>query len=352
MGEPQVSSIDPALLAPVGSVIPASALLEQHGGTGGVLRFQGDWSSVGQLAAADLTLAARFLRQAAAITVAEGAAPYELPFDLRAANRAESEPWVAGFLRSPHAALAATLLVRKSPKSVWAGLVAESATYSMLQSGPAFASWLAGFTGGAADDDGARVRLERHPGLAEIVLTRPARHNALDVRLRDELYDTLVELDAEPDVAIAVRGEGPSFSSGGDLGEFGTFPEPATAHVVRLSRSLALRFANLGSRMVVGIHGTCLGSGIELPAFAARVIAADDTKIGLPEAAIGLIPGAGGTVSISRRCGSQRMLQLLLTGDCIDASTALDWGLVDEVVPRSALDERLREVARARSRGR
>ena len=105
---------------------------------------------------------------------------------------------------------------------------------------------------------------------------------------------------------MIVRGEGPSFCSGGDLGEFGTFPDPATAHEVRLVRSLALRFAAPSDRMVVGLHGRCLGSGIELPAYAAHVIAADDAEIGLPEASLGLVPGAGGTVSIPRRAGPQR----------------------------------------------
>src|SRR5207245_2169044 len=83
-----------------------------------------------------------------------------------------------------------------------------------------------------------------------------------------------------------------------------------------------------------GVHGACLGAGIELPAFAARVVAADDTAIGLPEAGLGLVPGAGGTVSITRRAGRQRLLELLITGEPIEAATAHAWGLVDEVVAR------------------
>jgi enoyl-CoA hydratase/carnithine racemase len=79
------------------------------------------------------------------------------------------------------------------------------------------------------------------------------------------------------------------------------------------------------------LHGACYGSGIELPAFADRVVAASDTRIALPELGLGLIPGAGGTVSLPRRIGRHRTAWLALSGAAIDATTALGWGLVDEV---------------------
>ncbi len=348
-----VCSVEPALLLPVRGVVPASETLEQHAGKPAVLRVQGDWSALEARPAHELAAAQAFLGRAMAVTLAEGAAPLDLPFDLRAANASAANPWVEGFLRAPAPCLAGALLVREPPVDVWSGLVAESATYSMLQAGPEFHAWRERSTIAPADDeDEPRIRVGRSPGAVEIVLTRPVRHNSLDVRMRDELYEALAILELEPETAIVLRAEGPSFCSGGDLGEFGSFPDPATAHVVRLGRSLARQCAVLGGRMVVGIHGLCLGSGIELPAFAARVVAADDVEIGLPEAGLGLIPGAGGTVSIARRCGSQRLLELLFTGDRIEARTALEWGLVDEVVPRAELESRLWEVVRTRSRTR
>jgi enoyl-CoA hydratase/carnithine racemase len=179
---------------------------------------------------------------------------------------------------------------------------------------------------------------------AEIVLTRPTRHNALDVQMRDELLSVLERFRLQPPPTIVVRGEGPSFCSGGDLGEFGTFPDPASAHEVRLRRSLAWRFAELGPRIVVGLHGACLGAGIELSAFARLVVAADDASIGLPENSLGLIPGAGGTVSIRRRIGAKRTLDMIVSGTRIDSGTALAWGLVDEVVPRPQLERRLQQL--------
>ena len=79
------------------------------------------------------------------------------------------------------------------------------------------------------------------------------------------------------------------------------------------------------------LHGACAGSGIELPAFAGRVIAAPSTTISLPELSLGLIPGAGGTVSLPGASGGIRTTRLALTGERLDAATALEWGLVDAI---------------------
>jgi enoyl-CoA hydratase/carnithine racemase len=97
--------------------------------------------------------------------------------------------------------------------------------------------------------------------------------------------------------------------------------------------------------MVVGLHGACLGAGIELAAFAGHVVAAEDASIGLPEGGLGLIPGAGGTVSLRLRIGARRTLDMIVSGSRLDGSTALKWGLVDEVVAGSELPQRLRQLA-------
>ena len=89
--------------------------------------------------------------------------------------------------------------------------------------------------------------------------------------------------------------------------------------------------ARLAGRIRAEVHGACLGAGVELPAFADRVVAEEDSFFGLPEVGLGLIPGAGGTVSLPRRIGRQRTAWLGLSGQRLDARTALDWGLVDEV---------------------
>ena len=85
--------------------------------------------------------------------------------------------------------------------------------------------------------------------------------------------------------------------------------------------------------MTAYVHGGCVGAGVELPAFAGRVVADPAATFWLPELGMGLVPGAGGTVSIPRRIGRQRAALLAVTGRRIDAATALAWGLVDDIAP-------------------
>ena len=132
---------------------------------------------------------------------------------------------------------------------------------------------------------------------------------------------------------MELRGEGRAFCAGGDLDEFGTRQDPASAHVVRLQRSVGRTLARLGQETVAYVHGACVGSGAELAAFCDRVVAADDTHMALPEIGLGLVPGAGGTVSLTKRLGRLRTAWLAFSGCAIDADTARSWGLADAVEP-------------------
>lgn len=258
-------------------------------------------------------------------------APYDV---LLASDDPLLDPLIAAVARQPIAAAALAVLLRGSElRSVEDGLAAESAVYSTLQSGPEFSAWRRRRGESRLTPDvEAPVLTDRVGAELRIVLNRPRRHNAVTAGLRDGLAEALT-LAAVDDTISAVRlaGNGPSFCSGGDLGEFGSFPDPATAHVTRLTRSPARLAHQLADRLHVHLHGACMGAGIELPAFARHVIAADDTRIALPELAIGLVPGAGGTVSIPRRIGRHRTAALALSGVTIDVATALAWGLVDEI---------------------
>ena len=237
------------------------------------------------------------------------------------------------FGRVPIAATSLVVLLRASERRpVAEGLAAESAVYSTLQSGPEFAAWRRGRPPRTKTMPSApTVRVERHGDELVVTLDRPEARNALDARMRDELWDALLIAAADPGVAVRWRGAGVSFCAGGDLDEFGSRPDPGRAHLIRLTRSLGRLLHELAERTTVEVHGACAGSGIELPAFAGRVIAAPDTTMSLPELSLGLIPGAGGTVSLPRRIGRQRTAWLALTGATIDAATALEWGLVDEL---------------------
>jgi enoyl-CoA hydratase/carnithine racemase len=344
------ATVDPRLLAPGAGPSPAELVAGDLGGEAALLRVEGSapaWTELAALPPDDQAEIRRFLGHVVALTIGVGPtdAPIAPAFDLWTTDPAEADRWEKGFDHAPRAAMAAALLVRAAGGDPWSGLVAESTTYSLLQAGPEFQQWLQHHPPRGAGDVGPRVRVERHDRSWEIVLTRPDRHNALDARMRGELHAALGEARSRPDVTVVLRGDGPSFCSGGDLGEFGTAPGPVESHAVRLGRSLALLVWELRDRIVVGIHGSCLGAGIELPAFASRVVAAEDARVGLPELDLGLIPGAGGTVSIPRRAGSPALLDLLLSGGTVDAASARARGLVDEVVPGDRLRARVLELA-------
>lgn len=252
----------------------------------------------------------------------------------------DSEEAVLGlfgaFRATPVAALSYAQLLRAAPRrTVYEALVAESFVYSTLQAGSEFATWLAGRRRRKRRkpaDTGPAVRMDRDRGRLEIHLIRSEKHNAFSRAMRDGLSEALQLVQADPTIdEVVLSGEGPSFCSGGDLDEFGSFPDPAEAHAIRTTRSPALLLSQLANRVRVEVHGACIGAGAELPAFTGRVVAEEDAFFQLPEVGLGLVPGAGGTASLPLRIGRQRTAWLGLSGERIDARTALDWGLVDEV---------------------
>ena len=233
----------------------------------------------------------------------------------------------------PITATTLALLLRGQHRlSVGEGLVAESAAYSVLQSGTEFSAWRGAHAARVEEDGGPRVRVARDGDVLSITLTRADRLNALDAAMRDGLVEALTLAAAAPDIAkVELRGEGRAFCAGGDLDEFGSRSDPAMAHLIRLERSVGRAIFQLDKPTVTYLHGACMGSGIELAAFTDWVVAASDTQIALPEIGLGLVPGAGGTVSITRRIGRLRTAWLAFSGSTIDAATARTWGLVDEL---------------------
>lgn len=217
-----------------------------------------------------------------------------------------------------------------------AGVIAESLAYSTLQAGPEFGRWLAGRGPATVRDDPDQVRATRDGDTLRLRLHQPHRHNAFSTAMRAALLDGLSVAVLDDSVEeVVLCGAGPSFCSGGDLGEFGGFTDVASAHLARTRHSPALVLdaltTRLGPRCRAEIHGRVLGSGLEMAAFCGRVRAHPDTVLGLPELSLGLIPGAGGTVSITRRIGRWRTAYLVLSGRTVDAPTALRWGLIDEI---------------------
>ncbi len=239
---------------------------------------------------------------------------------------------------NPQASVAVVQLLRLAGRlDVPDALVAESFCYSTLQSGEEFRRWLHSRSGAspvATDEPGrAALSVARDHGELRLSFCRPEVRNAYGHEVRDALVEALQLAAADDTIdTVHLRGEGPSFCSGGDLREFGTLPDPATAHLVRTTRSAGYWIHRLADRVTVELHGACIGAGAELPAFAGRVVAAPGTYLELPEVGMGLVPGAGGTVSLPSRIGRHRTAYLCLSGEGVPARTALRWGLVDELV--------------------
>jgi enoyl-CoA hydratase/carnithine racemase len=235
------------------------------------------------------------------------------------------------------AAVCADVLRAVDPSgSTFAGVVTESLAYSTLQAGPEFARWLADRGPAQTPALPDPVQAERNDGTLTVRFNRPARHNAFSTDARAALLEALEVARLDPSVTeVVLAGNGPSFCSGGDLAEFGSFADPASAHLARTRYSPALVLAELAARLGEScraeVHGQVVGSGLEMACFCGSVRAHPDTVFGLPELSLGLLPGAGGTVSITRRIGRWRTAYLVLSGRFLDTATALDWGLVDGI---------------------
>lgn len=287
----------------------------------------------------DLERARRWIASQPVPVVAVGdpaASRYAALADVVVNRPDELEAVKAQILRRPVAS-AVLVQVLRSVQSlpVADALVLESLAYATLQSGAEFATWRSerGHTPRArapAGDD--VVMLDRQGDSLSIVLNSPANRNALSAPLRDGLTEAFQLVLADPSIeAVEVSANGPCFSAGGDLTEFGSQGDPAAAHMIRMLRMPARYLAARAERYRFHVHGACVGAGIELPAFAGELTASPDAFFQLPELDMGLIPGAGGCVSIPRRIGRQRTAWLAFTNRRIDAMTALEWGLVDQV---------------------
>jgi enoyl-CoA hydratase/carnithine racemase len=191
------------------------------------------------------------------------------------------------------------------------------------------------------------VRFEVRDAIAWVTLNRADQLNAYNVAMRDDLHAILTAIYDDPGIrAMVLAGAGRAFCTGGDLTEFGTAPSPTVARWVRFRRDVWGLLRRLPIPTVAAIHGLTVGGGLEMALLCDLAIAADDTRLCLPETGVGMIPGVAGTQTASRRLGLGRALDLCLTGRWIDAKEALLVGLVAEVVPAASLDRRAHTLAR------
>ena len=255
--------------------------------------------------------------------------------DVAVATEAEAAATTAAIAQNPIAAMVLVRLLRhNAAASVADRLFAESLAYSSLQHGAEFLAWLGARTKRQPRPEPAEpaALLQRSEGLLRITLNRPHKRNAYSAGLRDALCEALTLAVEDPSIErVMLDGAGACFSAGGDLDEFGEARDAAVAHASRMTRSAGALIHRLRERIEARLHGACIGAGIELPAFAGRVVARQDAFFQLPEVGMGLLPGAGGTASIPPRIGRQRLAYMALSGARVDVETALQWGLVDAI---------------------
>ena len=188
--------------------------------------------------------------------------------------------------------------------------------------------------------------VERRERVALITINRPEKRNALNIKTRQEGAAVLEELRADEQVRVVIfTGAGDkAFIAGADIAEFAG-RTAITQRDVMTGRSLFTALDTFPKPVIAMINGYCLGGGCELALACDLRIASESASFGQPEINLGIIPGGGGTQRLTRLIGEGKAMELILTGDIIDAKTALTLGLVNLVVPASDLEAKTMEIA-------
>jgi len=189
---------------------------------------------------------------------------------------------------------------------------------------------------------------EKKGGIVYITLNRPQALNAVNIKMRDELYEVLPAIEDDPEVMVGIiRGAGDrGFSAGADITEFGTTPSQAIARQVRWERDLWGKFLGVSKPLIAAIHGFALGAGVEMSMCCDIRIASDDARFGLPEVGLGMVPTAGGSQTMPRLVALGMCTATILTGDIINAAEALRIGLINKIVTRADLLPAVEDTAR------
>lgn len=187
----------------------------------------------------------------------------------------------------------------------------------------------------------------RQDGVVTVTINRPPV-NALNTAVREELREVIEQVDrAAADRVLIVTGSGDrAFAAGADIQELKALAGAQAEAMVQAWHHLFTRMEGLGKPIIAAVNGVALGGGCELAMACDIRIAAEHAKFGQPEINLGLIPGWGGTQRLPRLVGRGRALELMMTGDPIDAAEAYRIGLVNRIVPADSLLEAAQDFAR------
>jgi len=190
------------------------------------------------------------------------------------------------------------------------------------------------------------ILVERRDRVATVTINRPEKRNALNIQTRAEGAATLDELRVDDSVRVVVlTGAGDkAFIAGADIAEFAERTAIQQREVM-LDRSLFNAIDSFPKPIIAMVNGYCLGGGCEVALACDLRIASDRASFGQPEINLGIIPGGGGTQRLTRLVGEGKAMELILSGEIINAETALQIGLVNHVVPADQLATRTMEIA-------
>lgn len=188
---------------------------------------------------------------------------------------------------------------------------------------------------------GSNLLIDDGDTATRITLNRPDRRNALSVELMEELTDALRSATGR---VIVIAGAGPAFSAGHDLGEVLEADRADAACIFEVCSTLMQTVQSVDQPVIARVHGVATAAGCQLVASCDLAVAEEGARFATPGVRIGLFCSTP-MVPLSRAIGPKRALEMLFTGDMVDARTALDWGLVNRVVPESELDSAVDELA-------
>ena len=198
----------------------------------------------------------------------------------------------------------------------------------------------------------ALIAVADEGAIRTVTVQRPDKLNALNAATLQALADAFRDAAADPEVRVVVlTGAGPkAFVAGADIAEMNTLSAVQGRDFSLLGQALMRQIERMPKPVIARVNGFALGGGLELAMACHLRIAADTAKVGQPEINLGLIPGFGGSQRLLRLCGRAATLELCLLGAPINAARALELGIVNEVVPADALDNRVQDVARQLAR--
>jgi len=252
-----------------------------------------------------------------------------------AINNMKDLPQISkNIIEHPVTSMVLIQLLRATEKlSMQNSLIVESFAFSTVQKGMEFKNWLLKKNEvdlPVSKSPDLLINLENN--ILSIILNRADTKNAITCKMRDELNEILEMAIIDTNISrISLSANGRIFSTGGAVQEFGIVTDPASAHWIRSISLPAKKLIQLQDKLCVNINGGAVGAAIEMAAFSKKIVASQNSWFQLPELKYGLIPGAGGTVSIPRRIGRQKTAYMAITAKKVSAKKALEWGLIDAV---------------------